>query len=176
MEVKGRVVDHQGNAVAGADVLLLGTEQLTVYMNAGPGNSGARITPTTQPPGKSASTKTDNKGRFSLRRKNSPADRIAVVCEQMPLWERTREQLPDVNQIVISLPEPCTLTLLADIPEKPAKQEFWVVGRMLDRVDLGARLPLLPAARGAEPGASWWFNHCRPLCIRWSSSTSCRRI
>ena len=47
--VSGRVVDHRGAAVAGADVLLLGSEQLTVWADPGPREGQVRYNLSTQP-------------------------------------------------------------------------------------------------------------------------------
>ncbi|WP_154673844.1 sigma-70 family RNA polymerase sigma factor, partial [Singulisphaera acidiphila] len=135
VEVKGRVVDHDGAAVAGADILLLGSEQLTVYANAGAKEGQVRSSIATQPANAAPSVKTDGQGRFSLRRSGSPANRIAVVSAQMLLWEVTRKEFADANNLLITLPKPVALTLHAEIPEKPAKQEFWMTGRLLNRVD-----------------------------------------
>jgi RNA polymerase sigma factor (sigma-70 family) len=135
VEVSGRVVDHGGAAVAGADVLLLGSEQLRVWADPGPEEGRVRYNLSVRPSDPTASVKTDARGRFTLRRPGSPANRIALICEQMLLWEVTRHQVPDAKNVLITLPEPATLTIRADIPEKPAKQDFWIVGRLLDRVD-----------------------------------------
>ena len=64
--VSGRVLNHRGEAVAGADVLLLGSEQLTVWADPGPGNGKVRINLSTRPTDPTAAVKTDNEGRFSL--------------------------------------------------------------------------------------------------------------
>ena len=133
--VRGRVVDHRGAAVAGADVLLLGSETLTVYVNPGPREGTVRYSISTRPAGPPPSVKTDGQGRFSLRRPASPADRIAVVSESMLLWEVTSKEVPDANDFVIALPEPGELSIRAEVPEKQGKQEYWIVGRPTSRVD-----------------------------------------
>ena len=74
-------------------------------------------------------------GAILAARRPSPADRIAVVCERMLLWEVTRKEVPDANDFVITLPAPGELRIHAEIPEKPAKQEYWIVGRPPGRVD-----------------------------------------
>lgn len=135
VEVSGRVLDHRGVAVAGADVLLLGDEQLTVYASPGVREGQVRYSTATQPAGISPSVKTDSKGRFSLRRPGSSANRIAVVAESMLLWEVTRKEVNDSNALVITLPEPIALTIQATIPQKPSKQEFWLTARPLTRPD-----------------------------------------
>ena len=53
----------------------------------------------------------------------------------MLLWKVTRKKVTDDKNVEITLPEPVALTIRSDIPEKSAKQEFWIVGRMSDRVD-----------------------------------------
>ncbi len=133
--VSGRVLNHRGDAVAGADVLLLGSEQLTVWADPGAGDGQVRYNLSTRPADPTAAVKTDGQGRFSLRRPGSSADRIVVVCQQMLLWKVTRKNVVDHKNVEITLPEPVALTIRSDIPEKSAKQEFWIVGRMSDRVD-----------------------------------------
>ena len=124
-------MDHKGAAVAGADVLLLGSEQVTVWANPGPQAGKVTYNFSTRPSDATASAKTDSQGRFSLRRPGSPADRIAVACERMLLWEVTRKKAGDAKNLLITLPEPGALLIRSDIPEKPAKQEFWIAGRQL---------------------------------------------
>jgi RNA polymerase sigma factor (sigma-70 family) len=149
VEVRGRVVDHRGAPVTDADVLLLGAEQLIVHASPGPEEGHVRrnlsILPSdgdgvvrrssSQPAGDAATAKTDARGEFSVKRAGSPADRIAVVSDRLLLWEVTRKELPKETNFTITLPEPCSLTLHAEIPDKPAKQEFWVVARPGERTD-----------------------------------------
>ena len=65
--VSGRVLNHRGEAVAGADVLLLGSEQLTVWADPGPEEGQVRYNLSTRPTDPTAAIKTDAGGRFSLR-------------------------------------------------------------------------------------------------------------
>ena len=53
----------------------------------------------------------------------------------MLLWEVTPREVPDPTDFVLKLPEPGELRLTAEIPEKPARLEYWIVGRLLPRVD-----------------------------------------
>ena len=153
VEVSGRVVDHTGAAVAGADVLLLGSEKLTVYASPGEGQGQVRYDISTRPAEPPPSVKTDARGRFSSRRPGSPANRIAVVSRQMLLWEVARDEVPDGNDLVITLPRPVALTIHAAIPEKPAKQEFWIVGRLLRRVDWESDCLFYREVQVPNPGA-----------------------
>lgn len=132
--VTGRVVDQNGNPVVGADVLLLGGERLTVHAEPEPDGDGVRLMPSLRPPGNS-SAKTDENGAFTVHREGSSTDRIAIVWDRMMFWEVTRKQLPRADNLLVALPKPCPLTIHADIPGKPAKQDFWVVGRVGDRLD-----------------------------------------
>ncbi len=132
--VRGKVVDHRGTPVSGADVVLLGEEQLTVYANPGPRPDTVRYSMSLQA-NSVPTVKTDSQGRFSFKRVTTPANRIAVVCESMLLWEVTRKQAGSTSLVLITLPEPGELLLRADIPEKPDKLEYWIVGRPGSRVD-----------------------------------------
>ena len=132
--VRGKVVDHKGTPISGADVLLLGEEQLTVYANPGPRPGTIRYS-MSLPANSVPTVKTDGQGRFSLKRVTTPANRIAVVCESVLLWEVTRKEAGNANLVLITLPEPGELLLRAEIPEKPAKLEYWIVGRPGSRVD-----------------------------------------
>ena len=132
--VRGKVVDHRGNPVSGADVLLLGEEQLTVYVDRGPRPGTIRYS-MSLPANSVPTVKTDDQGRFSLKRVTTPANRVAVVCESMLLWEVTRKEAGNANLVLITLPEPGELQLRAEIPEKPDKLEYWIVGRPGSRVD-----------------------------------------
>ena len=132
--VRGRVVDHRGTPVAGADVVLLGEEQLTVYANPGPRPGSVRFSMSLKA-NSVPTVKTDAQGRFALKRVTTPANRVAVVCESMLLWEVTRKEAGNVNLVLVTLPEPGELLLRAEIPEKPEKLEYWIVGRPGSRVD-----------------------------------------
>ena len=132
--VRGKVVDHRGAPVSGADVLLLGEEQLTVFVDRGPRPGTIRYS-MSLPANSVPTVKTDDQGRFSLKRVTTPANRIAVVCETMLLWEVTRKEAGNANLVLITLPEPGELKLRAEIPEKPEKLEYWIVGRPGSRVD-----------------------------------------
>ncbi len=151
--VRGRVVDHQGAAVAGADVLLLGSEKLTVYADPGPREGTFRYSispePATPPP---PSVKTDGQGRFSLQNGPSPADRMAVVSDRTLLWELTRKDVPDGNDFVLTLPAPGELRIHAEIPGKPAKLEYWIVGRPPGRVDWGSDCVFCRGIEVPNPG------------------------
>ena len=119
-----------------AEVFLLSGERITVYADPGPREGSVRYSVSTGPPaGPPPSVKTDAQGRFSVIRPGSSADRIAVVCRRMLLWEVTRADVGDAAEVLITLPEPIELRIQTDIPNKPAKQEYWVVGRPTQRVD-----------------------------------------
>ncbi len=150
--VSGRVLNHRGEAVAGADVLLLGNEQLTVWADPGQEEGQVRYNLSTRPTDPTAAIKTDAGGRFSLRRHTSSADRIVVVCQQMLLWKVTHEKVIDSKNVEITLPEPIALTIHSDIPEKSAMQEFWIVCRMSDRVDWKSDSILYRQIKVPNPG------------------------
>ena len=122
--------------MAGADVLLLGKVKLTVYADPGPREGTFRYSISPQPATpRPPSVKTDGQGRFSLQNGPSPADRMAVVSDRTLLWELTRKEVPDANDFVLTLPAPGELRIHAEIPGKPAKLEYWIVGRPPGRVD-----------------------------------------
>ena len=75
-----------------------------------------------------------------------------MVCQQMLLWKVTRKNVIDSKNVEITLPEPIALTIHSDIPEKSAKQEFWIVGRMSDRVDWKSDSILYRQIKVPNPG------------------------
>ena len=150
--MRGRVVDHTGTAVAGADVLLLGSERITVYVDPGPRPGTIRHSISIPPNAEAPRAKTDGQGRFTLKRTASPADRIAVVSERMLLWEVPRKELAAATDLLITLPEPGELLIQNELPGKPAKLEYWLAGRPPHRVDWGSDSTFYRGVEIPNPG------------------------
>jgi RNA polymerase sigma factor (sigma-70 family) len=115
--VKGRVVDHRGNAVANAEVLLLGAERIGVeadrtwfVMSSDKGLP--------KPP----SVRTDAKGEFSIARKKGTANRIAVIAAEVLFWSVPRRSLAAAGRVEVKLPAPGKMALRCALPGKDAKQ------------------------------------------------------
>ena len=150
--MQGRVLDHLGKPVAGADVLLLAGEKLTVYATPGHPNPQVRLSWATEPANPPPSVKTDEQGRFTLRRPGSAANRVAVVSERILLWEVPLDRIPDADAAAIKLPEPGAIRIRCDIPRQPAKQEFQVFLRTFDGDDWEPDLVYLRGVEVPNPG------------------------
>ena len=152
VRLQGRVLDHLGKPVAGADVLLLAGEKLTVYATPGHPNPQVRLSWATEPANAPPSVKTDEQGRFTLRRPGTAANRVAVVSERILLWEVPLDRIPDVDAAAIKLPEPGAIRIRCDIPRQPAKQEFQVFLRTFDGDDWEPDIIYLRGVEVPNPG------------------------
>lgn len=152
IEVNGRVVDHRGEAVVGAEVMLLGTERLTVFARPGPTEGEFLYSLSTNPAVPVHSVKTDDEGWFRLPPATSPTNRVAVVSKHMLLWEVPRKQITTTTNLLITLPQPTALTIHAELPDKPAKAEYFITGRMLERADWESDSVFLREIEMPNPG------------------------
>ena len=123
--------------MAGATVLLLGGEKLTVYATPGPRGELTRPSWVAGQGGPPPTVKTDERGAFAQRRDGSAADRIAVITTAGLLWVVSREQLPGGGVHAISLPEPAEVAIRCDIPEKPGRVGFQLFLRTFDGLSWG---------------------------------------
>jgi RNA polymerase sigma factor (sigma-70 family) len=126
--VKGRVVDPRGNAVAQAEVLLLGEERL--FVDADRRNWFVLDAPKDQP--KPPSTRTDAKGEFRIKRDKGTADRLAVIAEDPLLWVVSRKSLGPGEPVEIKLPPSGSLAITCALPGKAAKQPVEIELRTFD--------------------------------------------
>jgi beta-lactamase regulating signal transducer with metallopeptidase domain len=168
-ELTGKVVDDKGEPVADAVVVPLGPEKLILDPIPNPDKTDLRLSwsvtpgrakdapprkpgdPPVQELANPASTKTDKAGHFSIRRSGTPANRIAVISQKVLLWVASREQLGDSKDLTIKLPEPGSLTIHCDIPDKPKKLDFWLKLRTFDGVDWDPDIIYL-SQTAANPG------------------------
>ncbi len=139
--VKGRVVDHEGNPVAGAEVLLLGKERIAVdpKRTLNPFRPLWYLVDAKQ--GKPSSTKTNLKGEFELERKEGTANRIAVIANDPLLWEVKRADFQLEGDLEIKLPQSGGIAIHCDLPGKPAKQYFGLELRAFN--DIGWNIDML---------------------------------
>jgi hypothetical protein len=135
VRLQGRVLDHRGAPVPGADVLLLGDEKLIAYVRLYHAAPLVQVGLADGPGHRPASVKTDEQGRFTVRRSGSALNRVAVVSDRVWLTVVPLERIPDRADAAIRLPEPGSLRIRCDISRKPAKQEFQVILRTFDGVD-----------------------------------------
>ena len=70
---------------------------------------------------KPASTRTDVKGQFSLKRLTGSANRLAVIADDPLFWVVFRNGLPNDGEVKIVLPQSGNLTVHCDLPGKPQK-------------------------------------------------------
>jgi beta-lactamase regulating signal transducer with metallopeptidase domain len=154
IRLKGRVLDHRGEPVSGAEVVLLGGERLTVYGTPGNPNAAVRLSWSTGSPIRAPSVKTDARGRFTLSREGAAANRVAVICERVYLTEVPLDRIPDADDAAIELPEPGAIRIRCDIPRKPAKEEFQIALRTFDGADWKPDLVYLRRFDVTNPGES----------------------
>ena len=122
--VTGRVVDFQGTPVANAEVILLGEERIIVDikpLGAQAPKSWFAMSPKGGQQPKPASTRTDIKGQFSLKRLTGSANRLAVIADDPLFWIVFRNGLPRDGDVKIVLPQSGNLTVHCDLPGKPQK-------------------------------------------------------
>jgi RNA polymerase sigma factor (sigma-70 family) len=131
--VTGRVVNHQGEAVANAEVLLLGPERIIVdadrktwFVFEGDRSPG--------PP----SARTNQQGKFRIRRQQGKADRLAVIADDPLFWVVSRKSLARGDELDIRLPPSGSVAVHCDLPGKAAKQPVMIVLRTFDGVEWDA--------------------------------------
>jgi hypothetical protein len=123
-------VNHKGEPVANAEVLLLGPERIMVEANrktwfAIEGDKSA------SPP----STRTNRRGEFSIQRQKTKADRLAVIADDPLFWVVSRKSLARGEDIEIKLPPSGSLAINCNLPGKAAKQPVMIVLRTFDGVE-----------------------------------------
>jgi RNA polymerase sigma factor (sigma-70 family) len=158
--VKGQVVSHEGVAVANAEVLLLGAEQIMVDADRRawfvvPTEKGKLPDPPT--------TRTNEKGEFSIERSRGPANRLAVISSDPRFWVVSRKSLPRGDNVVIKLPPAGSLALHCDLPGKPPKQPVLIQLQTFDDVDWHIdRLRFHSAFFSAKNPGETVFEHLPP--------------
>ncbi len=126
--IRGRVVNHQGQPCAEAEVLLLGDENIIVE-----GDQRTWFVLDTAKRGKSLpSATTDEKGRFQISPGEERPDRIAVISSDVLLWEVPLKSLATPDDVLIKLPAPGSLAVDFDLPGKPPKNELSIQMRTFD--------------------------------------------
>jgi thiol-disulfide isomerase/thioredoxin len=129
--IKGRIVDHRGEPVGDAEVLLLGDERIIIEA---PDRKWfvLRTEKGTSPV--PASTRTNKDGEFSLVRSDGTANRLAIIAPDPLFWAVSRDKLAGKDKVEIKLPAPGSLAIDCDLPGKPAKQPVNIELRTLDGV------------------------------------------
>ncbi|WP_397568107.1 thioredoxin-like domain-containing protein [Schlesneria sp. T3-172] len=126
--VEGRVIDHRGNPVANAEVILLGEECICVDSNATKRSWFVLEKKELQP----RSAMTDGDGTFSVKREKGSADRIAIIADDPILWIVLRKNLTRNTDLELRLPESGSVVIRYNLPGKPAEQSTRVWMRSLD--------------------------------------------
>jgi RNA polymerase sigma factor (sigma-70 family) len=114
--VTGRILNSQGEAVANAEVLLLGTERIMVE-----GERKTWFVFEGEKSGRPPSVRTNARGEFRIQRSKGNADRLAVISADPLLWVVARKSLPHGNNLEIKLPPSGNLSIHCDLPGKAAK-------------------------------------------------------
>jgi len=100
--ITGRVLDHTGKPVAGADVFLVGRDRRLELVDGKPGRFSG------------SSGKTDKDGRFQLRGAGETTTHVVVSCKSLHAWATG---IPKADgEMSIKLPAPATVVLKYDIP------------------------------------------------------------
>lgn len=115
--VIGRVVDHQGVAVANANVLMAGKENIIVKADTRTWSRSqeAKDLPATP------STRTNQQGEFRIRREEGTANRLLIIANDPLLWAVYRKDLDRDSELEIRLPPPGSLSIQCDLPVKQQK-------------------------------------------------------
>jgi RNA polymerase sigma factor (sigma-70 family) len=128
--VTGRVVNQNGEAVANAEVLLLGPERILVdadrktwFVFEGDKSPG--------PP----STRTNKQGEFRIQRHKGKADRLAVIADDPLFWVVPRKSLARGDDLDIKLPPSGSIAINCNLPGKAAKQPVMIELRTFDDVN-----------------------------------------
>jgi beta-lactamase regulating signal transducer with metallopeptidase domain/thiol-disulfide isomerase/thioredoxin/protocatechuate 3,4-dioxygenase beta subunit len=130
--VAGRVVDHRGEPVADAEVVLLGEERIGVEADR---RTWFVLRAANDPNAKPKSVRTGGDGEFQIERTGKDANRLAVIGADPVFWLLKRDQLAASGNVEIKLPAPGSIALEIDLPGKPAKQEVNINLRTLDGKD-----------------------------------------
>ena len=85
--VNGKVLDHQGLPVAGAEVILLGEERIIVDAPSGINSRGPNWLMFGPAKEKPPSTHTNQNGEFHIERKKGSANRLAVIAADPLFWK-----------------------------------------------------------------------------------------
>lgn len=128
--VKGRVVDHRGNPVVQAEVLLLGEERLFVDADRQTWFVPDAKKDQPRPP----STRTDANGEFSIQREKGTADRLAVIAEDPLFWVVSRKSLGPGGPVEIKLPASGSLAVQCNLPRKAGQQPVMIELRTFDGI------------------------------------------
>jgi beta-lactamase regulating signal transducer with metallopeptidase domain/thiol-disulfide isomerase/thioredoxin len=156
--VSGRVVDHRGQPVANAEVILLGEERIGVEADR---RTWFVMGAANDPDAKPKSVRTASDGAFQIERTGKDANRLAVIGADPVFWVVKRNQLPASAEI--KLPAPGSIAVELNLPGKPVKQEMSIQLRTYDgqdwEVDLLRNHPSLSYAK--NPGTTV-FEHLPP--------------
>jgi beta-lactamase regulating signal transducer with metallopeptidase domain/thiol-disulfide isomerase/thioredoxin len=133
--VNGKILDHQGLPIAGAEVILLGEERIIVDAPSGMNSRGPNWLMFGAAKEKPPSTRTNQNGEFRIERKKGSANRLAVIAGDPLFWEVNRHDLPQNGDVELKLPSSGSLTIHCDLPGKPQKQAVEIELRTFDDVD-----------------------------------------
>jgi RNA polymerase sigma factor (sigma-70 family) len=127
--VTGRVVNPKGEAVADAEVLLLGPERIIVDAD----RKNWFVIEGEKAPGP-PSVRTDAQGKFRIQREKGKADRLAVIAEDPLFWVVSRKDLARGDDLELRLPPVGSLAIRCNLPGKAAPQPVIIMLRTFDGV------------------------------------------
>ena len=108
-DFRGQVIDHEGKAVPGVTVLLVGSRAVQVRDGKAADWAGPQTT-------------TDDEGRFRFAAAGSSRAHLVVLCPQLHLWQVPLNRT--AQEQIIQLPLPASMVISYDIEGASAEAEF----------------------------------------------------
>lgn len=126
--IRGRIIDHEGRPVTGANVFAISPRGLNLYEGQAHDRYMNRVDP------RAKSVATDKEGRFELSSGGSTS--LAVSSKSLDAWAAQLDPKSE-DELLIKLPAPTKLTITLDIEGADAETEIFyqLLTHMMDGFD-----------------------------------------